>query len=97
MFRFAGHLAATAFIKVVTLFGASLYLVLALVTWAYERFDGGFSDLAAESRRRRAARNAWPPPPSDRLIRSICTVFSAPSSHGSRPVDRLGHVPARIR
>ncbi|MGC5779722.1 hypothetical protein [Methylobacterium sp. NFXW15] len=54
--RFAGHLAATAFFKVVILFGASLDLVLALVTRAYERFDGGFSDLAAESRRRRAAK-----------------------------------------
>ena len=52
----AWRVAMAAFIGVVTLFGASLDLALGLVGRLYDRFDAGFSDLAAESRRRRAAK-----------------------------------------
>ena len=52
----AWRLALAVFIGVVTLFGASLDFALGLVAQLYDRFDAGFSDLAAESRRRRAAK-----------------------------------------
>ncbi len=52
----AWRLAMAAFIGVVTLFGATLDLVLGVVSRLYERFDAGFSDLAAQSRQRRAAK-----------------------------------------
>lgn len=52
----AWRLAMAAFIGVVTLFGATLDFALGLVSRLYDRFDAGFSDLAAESRQRRAAK-----------------------------------------
>jgi len=52
----AWRLAIAAFIGVVTLFGATLDFALGLVSRLYDRFDAGFSDLAAESRQRRAAK-----------------------------------------
>ncbi len=52
----AWRLAMAAFIGVVTLFGATLDFALGLVSRLYDRFDVGFSDLAAESRQRRAAK-----------------------------------------
>jgi hypothetical protein len=51
----AERLAGAALVGVVTLFSASLDFALGLVTRLYERFDGGFADLAAESRRRKGA------------------------------------------
>ena len=53
----AWRLAVTAFFGVVTLFGASLDFALGLVSRLYDRFDAGFSDLAAQSRRRRGAKD----------------------------------------
>ncbi len=53
----AWRLAEAAFIGVVTLFGASLDVALGLVATLYDRFDAGFSNLAADSRRRRAAKD----------------------------------------
>jgi hypothetical protein len=52
----AWRLAMAAFIGVVTLFGATLDFALGLVSRLYDKFDAGFSDLAAESRQRRAAK-----------------------------------------
>lgn len=52
----AWRLAMAAFIGVVTLFGATLDFALGLVSRLYDRFDAGFSDLAAQSRQRRAAK-----------------------------------------
>ncbi len=52
----AWRLALAAFIGVVTLFGATLDFALNIVAQLYDRFDAGFSELAAESRRRRAAK-----------------------------------------
>lgn len=52
----AETLAAAAFIGVVTLFSASLDFALGIVARLYDRFDAGFSELAAESRERRAAK-----------------------------------------
>ncbi|MCJ2011589.1 hypothetical protein [Methylobacterium sp. J-076] len=52
----AERLAAAAFIGVVTLFAASLDFALGIVTRLYDRFDAGFSDLAAQSRQRRTAK-----------------------------------------
>lgn len=63
LFHWIGHviagawrLAMAAFIGVVTLFGATLDFALGLVSRLYDRFDVGFSDLAAESRQRRTAK-----------------------------------------
>jgi len=52
----AWRVAMAAFIGVVTLFGATLDFALGLVSRLYDKFDAGFSDLAAESRQRRAAK-----------------------------------------
>jgi hypothetical protein len=52
----AWRLALAAFIGVVTLFGATLDFALNIVAQLYDRFDAGFSELAAESRQRRAAK-----------------------------------------
>ncbi|GJD34353.1 hypothetical protein [Methylobacterium aerolatum] len=52
----AGHLAKVAVLGVVALFSASLDMVLGLVARLYDRFDTGFSDLAAESRARKGAK-----------------------------------------
>lgn len=52
----AERLATAALIGVVTLFAASLDFALGIVARLYDRFDAGFADLAAESRRRRAAK-----------------------------------------
>lgn len=52
----AWRLAVKAFLGVVTLFGASLDIALGIVAQLYDRFDAGFSDLAAESRRRKGAK-----------------------------------------
>ncbi len=54
--RFCERLGAAAFIGVVTLFSVTLDFALGIVTRLYDRFDQGFSDLAAESRRRKAAK-----------------------------------------
>lgn len=51
----AERLAGAALVGVVRLFAGSLDFTLGLVTRLYERFDGGFADLAAESRRRKGA------------------------------------------
>lgn len=56
LFAFAERLAAAALIGSVTLFAASLDVALGIVSRLYDRFNAGFSDLAAESRRRREAR-----------------------------------------
>ncbi len=52
----AWRLALAAFIGVVTLFGATLDFALNIVAQLYDRFDAGFTELAAESRQRRAAK-----------------------------------------
>ncbi len=52
----AWRLALAVFIGVVTLFGATLDFALNIVAQLYDRFDAGFSELAAESRQRRAAK-----------------------------------------
>lgn len=54
VFTLVERLAAAALIGTVTLFAASLDFALRIVTRLYDRFDGGFSELAAEARRRKA-------------------------------------------
>jgi hypothetical protein len=56
VFAFAERLAAAALIGAVTLFSLSLDFTLGIVARLYDRFDAGFSDLAAESRRRKGAK-----------------------------------------
>jgi hypothetical protein len=52
----AWRLAVKAFFAGVTLFGASLDFTLGIVALLYDRFDAGFSELAAESRQRKGAK-----------------------------------------